>query len=131
MITLPASVLGALREHGDTQAREKSLAGSAYEEQDLVFSTPLGRPAPYSTIQENFKRMLERAGVPPDIRFHDLRHTAATLLLLQGVHPKVVQERLGHSTIGMTLDIYSHLLPGMDQEAAGRLDRLLDLSANQ
>jgi len=61
----------------------------------------------------------------PDIRFHDLRHTAATLMLQQGVHPKVVQERLGHSDISMTLNTYSHVLPVMQEEAAGKMDELL------
>ena len=60
----------------------------------------------------------------PIIRFHDLRHTAATIMLSQGVHPKIVQERLGHSTISMTLDTYSHVLPTMQKEAAEKLDRL-------
>ena len=60
----------------------------------------------------------------PRIRFHDLRHTAATLLLSQGVHPKIVQERLGHSQISLTLDTYSHVLPSMQKEAAEKLDAL-------
>jgi integrase len=67
---------------------------------------------------------LKRAGLP-EIRFHDLRHTAATLLLAEGVHPKIVQERLGHSQISVTLDTYSHVLPTMQREAAGKLNRLL------
>jgi integrase len=58
------------------------------------------------------------------MRFHDLRHSAATILLVAGVHPKVVQERLGHSTIAMTLDVYSHVLPSMQQEAAGKIDNI-------
>ena len=61
----------------------------------------------------------------PDVRFHDLRHTAATLMLQNGIHPKVVQERLGHSDISMTLNTYSHVMPGMQEEAAGKLDELL------
>ena len=68
--------------------------------------------------------LLKRAGLPM-IRFHDLRHTAATLLLTRGVHPKIVQERLGHSQISLTLDTYSHVLPGMGREAASKLDELL------
>ena len=59
------------------------------------------------------------------MRFHDLRHSAATILLVAGVHPKVVQERLGHSTIAMTMDIYSHVLPSMQQEAADKIDDML------
>ena len=66
---------------------------------------------------------MKKFGLPP-MRFHDLRHSAATILLVAGVHPKVVQERLGHSTIAMTLDVYSHVLPSMQQEAAGKIDDL-------
>jgi integrase len=72
----------------------------------------------------DFKDTLKRAGLP-NIRFHDLRHTAATLMLKEGIHPKVVQERLGHSRISLTLDTYSHVLPSMQAEAAERLDQLL------
>ncbi|MBI3469167.1 MAG: site-specific integrase [Planctomycetes bacterium] len=75
-------------------------------------------------IRRSFLPLLERAGLAR-IRFHDLRHTAATLMLAEGVHPKVVQERLGHATIGMTLDTYSHVLPSMQKEAAAKMDRLL------
>ena len=71
----------------------------------------------------SFKPTLKRAGLP-DIRFHDLRHTCATLMLCEGVHIKVVQELLGHATIAITLDTYSHLLPGMGDEATGAMDRI-------
>lgn len=74
--------------------------------------------------KRHFKPILRRAGLP-DIRFHDLRHTAATLLLSEGVHPKVVQERLGHAQIGITLDTYSHVLPSMQTEASNKIDSLL------
>ncbi len=77
-----------------------------------------------NVIRRSFRPLLQSAGVPA-IRFHDLRHTAATLLLAQGVHPKVVQERLGHAQIAMTLDTYSHVLPSMQREAAEQLDALL------
>lgn len=72
--------------------------------------------------------MLRQAGLP-DIRFHDLRHTCATLLLAQGVHPKIISERLGHSTVTMTLDTYSHVLPDMQKEAAEKPDALLSSTA--
>ncbi len=71
-----------------------------------------------------FKSVLKLAGLP-NIRFHDLRHTAATLMLQQGVHPKIVQARLGHSDITLTLNTYSHVLPSMQEEAADKLDELL------
>ena len=73
---------------------------------------------------DEFKKLLEKADLP-DIRFHDLRHSAATLLLSLGVHPKVVQELLGHTQISMTMDIYSHVLPSMQQDAVSRLNSLL------
>jgi integrase len=67
------------------------------------------------------KKLLKKAGLP-DIRFHDLRHSAATLLLGEGVHPKIVQELLGHSTISMTMDVYSHALPSMQHDAMNKLN---------
>ena len=75
-------------------------------------------------IRRSFRPLLVKAGLP-QIRFHDLRHSCATLLLSMGIHPKVVQERLGHSQISVTLDTYSHVLPSMQEEAAQRLDALL------
>jgi integrase len=75
-------------------------------------------------ITRSFKPLLRRAGLP-DIRFHDLRHTCATLLLGRGVHAKLVQELLGHSTIAVTLDTYSHVLPGMDDRLADMMDDAL------
>jgi len=71
----------------------------------------------------SFKPILKGAGLP-DIRLHDLRHTCATLMLCEGVHVKLVQELLGHATIAITLDTYSHLLPGMGDEATGAMDRI-------
>ena len=74
-------------------------------------------------ISRSFKLILKRAGLP-DIRLHDLRHTCATLMLCEGVHIKLVQELLGHATVSITLDTYSHLLPGMGYEAAGAMERI-------
>ena len=79
----------------------------------------------YSLTGGLYLRLLERAGLPKETRFHDLRHTCATLLLKRGVHPKLVQELLGHKTISITLDIYSHVLPGMGDAAAGEMDEAL------
>ncbi len=90
-----------------------------------MFTSPEGAWVRANNLRRReFRRVLERAGLPR-IRFHDLRHTAATLMLAQGVHPKVVQEALGHSQISITLDTYSHVLPTMQREAADRLDALL------
>ncbi len=124
-IALPEVAISTLRKHHLIQSEERRLLGPEYEDHDLVFCTHSGRPLPYTTLAHSFKRLLVRAGLP-DVRFHDLRHTAATFLLLQGVHPKVVQERLGHSQISITLDTYSHLLPSMDRAAADGLNALLD-----
>jgi integrase len=76
-----------------------------------------------SGVAQRFHGLLRKAGLP-DIRVHDLRHTAASLHLLKGTHPKVVQEMLGHSTITLTLDTYSHVAPGMHAEAAKKMDSL-------
>jgi integrase len=70
----------------------------------------------------SFKPFLKCAGLPHSVRFHDLRHTCATLLLSKGVHPKLVQELLGHSNVSITLDTYSHVLPGMGNQAANAID---------
>ena len=92
------------------------------EDHSLVFASQVGQPL-YSQdlIIRSFKPLLKRAGLP-NIRFHDLRHTCATLLLGKGVHAKFVQELLGHATISITLDTYSHVLPGMGDAAAGAMD---------
>jgi integrase len=103
--------------------------GAAWVDQDLIFANGVGGPLERQNIQtRSFKPLLKRAGLP-NIRFHDLRHSAATLLLSLGEHPKVVQERLGHSTIAVTLDVYSHILPSMQQQSADRLDVLFGAAA--
>jgi integrase len=79
-------------------------------------------------IRRDFRPIVTCAGIPK-IRFHDLRHTAASLLLAAGTHPKVVQERLGHASITMTMDTYSHVLPSMQKNAADKLDLLLGLKS--
>ena len=90
-----------------------------YEDCGLIFATSVGTPFnPENLVKRSFKPLLKKAGLP-EIRFHDLRHTSATLLLGRGVHAKLVQELLGHATIAMTLDTYSHYLPSMGDQAAG------------
>jgi integrase len=100
------------------------LAGSAWDDNNLVFSGPLGGPLAPTTVRRRFKALLELAGVAP-IRVHDLRHTHATLLLADGAHPKVIQERLRHSRISVTMDTYSHVIPTMRSGATERMDRML------
>ena len=124
VIVLSQSVIEKLREHLALQQQERQLAGDKWEENDLIFPNVDGKPQHQRYVYQYFKDTLERTGLP-DIRFHDLRHTAATLMLQQGIHPKVVQERLGHSDISMTLNTYSHVLPSMQEEAADKMDELL------
>jgi integrase len=89
-----------------------------------VFASEVGTPIDaQNLVNRSFKPLLRRAGLP-NIRFHDLRHTCATLLLVKGVHPKFVQNLLGHKSIKMTLDLYSHWIPDMGDHAAGAMDDL-------
>lgn len=123
-VAAPLSVLEVLRRHRNQQAIERAVAGPKWVEHGLVFTALDGTPLHPNTLSKQFYRIVERAGVGP-LRFHDLRHTHATLLLKQGVHPKIVSERLGHSTIGITLDTYSHVLPGLQEAAATQLETAL------
>jgi site-specific recombinase XerD len=102
-----------------------TTTGSAcWQDHDYVFCTLTGTHLRPNHVVDEFKKLLKKAELP-DIRFHDLRHSAATLLLSLGVHLKVVQELLGHTQISMTMDIYSHVLPGLQQDAVGKLNTLL------
>ncbi len=116
----------ALREHLQWQLAEIERTGDLYQDNGLIFATNVGTTInPRNLTGRSFKPLLARAGLPQTVRFHDLRHTAATLLLGRGVHPKLVQELLGHATIAVALDTYSHVLPGMgDQTAAAMEDAL-------
>ena len=115
----------ALEEHRTRQKRERLQFGEAYFDQGFVFSTSSGLPLDATNIsKKHFKRLLKAADLPA-IRLYDLRHTAATLRLVNGEHPKVVQEMLGHASITLTMDTYSHVLPGMQEESAARVDALL------
>ena len=125
-IPLPASVVRALSEHRRRQAEERLKAGPAYQNLDLVFATGEGQPLiRLNVIQKHFKPILKRAKLPETLRLYDLRHTCATLLLAANENPKVVSERLGHSSITLTMDIYSHVLPDMQQEASEKLEKML------
>jgi integrase len=114
----------ALRRHLANQREERRQLGLPWDEQGLVFPNTVGRPLHSSNfLQRSFYPLLEQAGLPR-IRFHDLRHSAATLLLGLGIHPKIVSEMLGHSQIGITLDLYSHVTATMQQEAVRAFDGL-------
>ena len=125
-IALPETVLEALRGHRERQTEERQQLGEAWENAlNLVFPNSIGKPMkPSNLTQLFFARILRKAGLPR-IRFHDLRHSAATLLLGRGVHPKVVSEMFGHSQISITLDVYSHVTPHMQQSAAAAMDAVL------
>lgn len=114
----------ALKKHRVSQLEDKLKAGEFWQEHDYVFCTLHGAHLNPNHVVEEFKKLLTRAGLP-NIRFHDLRHSAATLLLSLGIHPKVVQELLGHTQISMTIDVYSHVLPGMQLDAMRQLDAAL------
>ena len=111
------------------QLEAKLKAGPAWQEHDYVFCTLTGTHLRPNHVVDEFKKILKRAGLPA-IRFHDLRHSTATLLLSLGVHAKVVQEMLGHTEISMTMDIYSHVLPNMQVDAVHRLNDLLQEDAS-
>lgn len=123
VIPLTPLVLSALREHRKRQLEQRLKRGK-WAEPDLVFTTRNGTPINPGSLTFAFHRALKRAGLPK-MRFHDLRHTAATPLLTEGVHPKVVQEMLGHATIHMTMDRYSHMLPHLQVEAATKMSKVL------
>ena len=97
------------------------MAGPAYGERDLVFATSIGTPLEPGNLLRAWYRITDAAGLA-GLRIHDLRHAHATLMLGQGIHPKVVSERLGHASVNITLDTYSHVLPGLQQAAAETLD---------
>jgi integrase len=122
-IALDPASIAALHAHHTAQAAERLAAGPAWPNSDLVFTRPDGGPLHPEYVRRQFDRHIHRAELPR-IRFHDLRHTHATLALQAGVHPKIVSERLGHATVAMTLDVYSHAIPALQQDAAALADLL-------
>lgn len=124
-VPLPASLVARLAAHRREQAEHRMKLGGEYDNHDLVFATGKGTPIYYRNIAtRHFAPVLKRAGLQ-GFRLYDLRHSCATLLLSAGENPKVVSERLGHSSIVLTLDIYSHVLPDMQRAATEKLESLL------
>ncbi|MGI6035690.1 MAG: site-specific integrase [Limnochordia bacterium] len=123
-VTLTDDAVSELKAHRKRQAEERLALGEAYQNKDLVFCQEDGTFIDPRNFTKRFQRILKEAGLPK-VRLHDLRHTHASLLLARDVHPKIVQERLGHSSISMTLDLYSHLAPGLQEAAAATLNGLL------
>jgi integrase len=123
-IPLPGQLAAALQDHRDRQAKERAAAGSLWQASECVFTTPIGTPVDPRNDFREFRKLLARAGLPP-VRLHDLRHTAASLLLAQHVPARVVMEILGHSQISLTMNTYSHVAPEVSREAADRMARAL------
>ncbi len=123
-IELTKVAVAALRGQRARQLEERLAAAGAWHDNDLVFADQAGGVTKPDRVRADFWRTLKRVGLPR-IRFHDLRHTAATIALGRGVHPKIVSEMLAHSTIAITLDLYSHVTPTMQREAAAVFDAVL------
>jgi integrase len=125
-VGLTPTAVAALRRHRARQSEERLRLGAGWKNDlDLVFTDESGKPVDATKFLRNsFIPLLERAGLPA-MRFHDLRHTAATLLLGRGVHPKIVSEMLGHAQIGITLDLYSHVTPTMQREATAAMEGIV------
>ena len=124
-IDISNTLINALKSHRRKQLEERLKLGAAYENLDLVFASEIGTPLLHGNLlRRHFKPLRDKAGLPK-IRLYDLRHTMATLLLSAGENPKVVSERLGHASIVLTLDTYSHVLPTMQKEATEKIEKLM------
>jgi len=124
-IALSPSAILLMRDYKEQQEREAKELGTTLNDTDLIFSRIDGTPLRPNTVTRCWNEAAKKAGVKV-IRLHDARHTHASLMLKQGVHPKIVQERLGHSSISMTLDTYSHVAPGLQEAAAQKFDTMLN-----
>jgi integrase len=130
MVSLSPSAALLLQEHRDKQEAQRAMLGIPLKDDDLIFSDLEGKPLLPDTVSHAWAKLVKRAGLE-GIRFHDARHTHASLMLKQGAHPKVVQERLGHATISTTLDLYSHVAPGLQEAAAARFDEAFTARYNE
>lgn len=124
-IDLSAASVAALRAHRKRQNEERLKCAGLWQDHGLVFPSTVGTPLSHRNLVRAFKETLKRAGLPIETRLYDLRHTCATLLLSRNVHPKYVQELLGHASIALTLDTYSHVLKGMDGGIGDAMDEAL------
>jgi len=116
--------MDALRVQRDRQSFERATLGDGYDDHGLVVASQSGTPINASNLNHRFKETLKRAKLSPTYRVHDLRHAAATAMLQAGIHPKVASERLGHASVAITLDLYSHLVEGLDSDAADRMEEV-------
>jgi integrase len=125
-IPLTLTSLNALQQHKREQSGYSLKLGVSYQRHDLVFASELGTPFHWRNLRNrHFKKILESAELSKALRLYDLRHTCATLLLMAGENPKIVSERLGHASVVLTLDTYSHVLPNMQQAATEKLEKML------
>ncbi|HEX76206.1 MAG TPA: site-specific integrase [Dehalococcoidia bacterium] len=129
-IALSPSAISVLRQYYDKRQMDAAMLGISLTDNDLVFSTVEGKPLRPNTVTRAWKNMANRAGIKV-IRLHDARHTHASLMLKQGIHPKIVQERLGHASIQITLDTYSHVAPGLQEAAAKSFDALVKIPVSK
>lgn len=124
-IALPAFVVKSLRAQRAKQAEQRLRAVRWWDQTDLVFTGKFGKPVEEQALHTDYKKLLEKAGLPTSMRFHDLRHCAASLLLAKGVHPRMVMELLGHSNIAITMNIYSHVLESSKRDVADAMALVL------
>ncbi len=123
-ISIPGIAVDALQVHKAAQNKQRLLCGPVYQNDDWVFARDDGALWKPDSFTQAYRRFIEKSGLPK-VGFHTLRHSHASQLLKMGVHPKVAQERLGHSSIAITMDLYSHLLKGVQKEAANKIDQAL------
>lgn len=120
-IVVGEKTISRLKEHKRRQKSQKKVMGDRWQENNLIFPSSIGTPMGPRNLLRAFKKRVTKANLP-EIRFHDLRHTAASLMLLDNLHPKYVSELLGHSDIVITLQLYSHILPTLQQRSARRIE---------
>jgi integrase len=124
-ISLSPATIATLKAHRKRQLEECMAKAGLWEDHGLVFPSSVGTPKSQRNLNREFKNAAKRAGLPDHFKLYDLRHTCATLLLSRNVHPKYVQELLGHASVALTLDTYSHVIPGMDGGTGGAIDEAL------
>ena len=129
-VALSPTMIEELRAHRLHQAQEQLRLGTRLTDKSFVCAQEDGRPLQPQTITHEWKRLVAKLGLPR-IRLHDLRHSHATHMLSAGVHPKVASERLGHSKVGITLELYSHVLPGMQEDAVAKVDAAMEAARNR
>jgi integrase len=122
---IPEFAITALKSHKLHQREERLAAGGLWaNDLNLVFTTPLGEPLNPSSLTRRFRVVLTEVGVP-QMRFHDLRHSCASMLIATGTHPRLIMETLGHSQVSLTMNRYSHVAPIIQREVAGRMDSII------